>query len=94
MFSFIEAMTQHPPILLDNFFNIVTHILPVLASFYKSDDGNLRILSMKLFSDIATLFMDNEPDESQNDEKASDALFLVSSFIFGEGHNIVYSTGC
>ena len=84
IFSFIEAITQHPPILLDNFHDIIEHILPVLASFSKSDDGNLRILSMKLFSDIATFFMDYEPGDvvSPNQESDSNSLFLVCFLFF------------
>ena len=36
-------------------------MLPVLAAFIRqSEDGNLRMLSLKLFADIATFYLESE----------------------------------
>lgn len=65
VFSIIESITQHPPILLTNMAHVVTDILPVLASFDSSEDGNLRMLSLKLFTDISSLCLENEEEEER-----------------------------
>lgn len=78
IFSIIEAMAQIPSILFQNFFDIVSTVLPVLASFSQSANGNLRILSMKLFVDISTLFLDNEaPEATFSQDRDSEALLSV-----------------
>ena len=43
---------------------ILQNILPKLAGFVNSEDGNLRMLSFKLFSDIGTLYLDGELEEA------------------------------
>ena len=51
---------------------MIDYILPNLVSFNDSDNGNLRMLSWKLFSDITTLFLDKEDTETSR--KSSDQL--------------------
>lgn len=63
VFSIIEAIGQHPPLLMENQNVVVNEVLPVLASFIKSEDGNIRMLCLKLFTDISTFFLESETDE-------------------------------
>ena len=61
-FSIIEAIGQHPLILLDYLSDVVNHILPALACFRRSDNGNLRMLSCRLFTNIASIYLEKEDD--------------------------------
>jgi len=82
VFSIIEAMTQVPSILLQHFPDVVSNLLPVLAMFSKSGDGNLRMLSMKLFVDISTLFLDNETESDTTAQGDSESLLAVMEQYF------------
>ena len=65
VFSIVEAVAQHPQLLLHNQTVLVDQVLPVLATFFvQSGDGNLRMLSLKLFADISTFYLDSEDDLS------------------------------
>ena len=51
---------------------LVDQVLPVLAAFIRqSEDGNLRMLSLKLFADIATFYLESE-DSNEVDEYVGD----------------------
>ena len=60
VFSIVEAVTQHPPILLQFHVVIVDQVLPPLASLISSTNGNTRVLCFKMFSDVASLYLDNQ----------------------------------
>ena len=59
-FSIVEAVSQHPPLLLQYRETVVRAILPSLGSFIASSSGDNRILAMKLFSDMCSLYLENE----------------------------------
>ena len=80
MFSIIEAITQHPPLLVESQVIFVDEVLPILATFIKSDDGNIKMLCLKLFSDISTFFLEFEGDElttARNQKSPKAALLKV-----------------
>lgn len=81
MFSIVEAITQHPPLLVESQVIFVDEVLPILATFIKSDDGNIRMLCLKLFSDISTFYLEFEGDElatARNQKSPKAALLKVN----------------
>lgn len=54
----------------------INEVLPVLASFIASEDGNMRMLCLKLLTDISTFFLDSESDDltSRKDKSKSSLL--------------------
>ncbi|XP_074642606.1 serine/threonine-protein kinase ULK4-like [Tubulanus polymorphus] len=56
----IEAIAQHPNLLLEFQGEIIKKVLPPLASLVTTSNGDLRVLSMKLFSDIASALLAGE----------------------------------
>ena len=57
--SIAEAITQHPPILLEYHAVVTQHILPHLAALMSSTNGDTRVLSFRMFADVASLYLDN-----------------------------------
>ena len=68
--SIAEAITQHPPILLQYHAIVTQHILPHLAALMSSSSGDTRVLSFRMFADVASLYFDNQNvyDSSSNVE--------------------------
>lgn len=58
--SIAEAITQHPPILLQYHAVVTQHILPHLAALMSSSSGDTRVLSFRMFADVASLYFDNQ----------------------------------
>ena len=58
--SVAEAITQHPPILLEYHAVVTQHILPHLAALMSSASGDTRVLSFRMFADVASLYFDNQ----------------------------------
>ena len=58
--SIAEAITQHPPILLDYHSVVTQHLLPPLAALMSSSNGDTRVLSFRMFADVASLYFDNQ----------------------------------
>ncbi|XP_077997486.1 serine/threonine-protein kinase ULK4-like [Glandiceps talaboti] len=58
--SVLEAVTQHPNILMDYHGVVAETILPPLAELVTSDNGDTRTLCLRLFSDITSLFLNHE----------------------------------
>ena len=58
--SIAEAITQHPPILLEYHAVVTQHILPHLAALMSSSSGDTRVLSFRMFADVASLYFDNQ----------------------------------
>ena len=58
--SIAEAITQHPPILLEYHAVVTQHILPHLAALMSSSNGDTRVLSFRMFADVASLYFDNQ----------------------------------
>ena len=59
-FSIVEAVTQHPPLLLEFHAVMVDRVLPPLATLVSSANGNTRVLCFRMFSDVASLYLDNQ----------------------------------
>ena len=57
--SVTEAITQHPPILLQYHAVVTEHVLPHLATLMSSSNGDTRVLSFRMFADVASLYLDN-----------------------------------
>ena len=58
--SIIEAVTQHPSLLLQYRVLIVQSILPHLAVLASSNEGDVRMFCFKMFADMAAMFLDSE----------------------------------
>ena len=83
-FSVVEAVAQHPQLVLQNRAVLVDQVLPVLAAFIRqSEDGNLRMLSLKLFADIATFYLESEDngDEYGGSDADDNATQLLRSHL-------------
>ena len=75
VFSIIEAIAQHPLLLLEHCEIIVDGILPELGSFCTSPSGDNRILSLKLFSDISALYLEDDVvEKTRRDEKVNRSM--------------------
>jgi len=75
--SIAEAITQHPPILLEYHAAVTQHILPHLAALMSSSNGDTRVLSFRMFADVASLYFDNQNVYSSS-SKVEDALTSTS----------------
>ena len=75
-FSIVEAVSQHPLLLLQYRETVVCAILPSLGSFISSSSGDNRILAMKLFSDICSLYLENEECAKSAREQAADKISI------------------
>lgn len=71
--SIAEAVTQHPPILLEYHAVVTQHILPHLAALISSSNGDTRVLSFRMFADVASLYFDNQNVYSSS-SKVEDVL--------------------
>ncbi|XP_006823231.1 serine/threonine-protein kinase ULK4-like [Saccoglossus kowalevskii] len=58
--SIVEAVTQHPNILMEYHAVVAETILPPLAALVTSDNGDTRALCLRLFSEITSLFLTHE----------------------------------
>ncbi|XP_070570281.1 serine/threonine-protein kinase ULK4-like isoform X2 [Ptychodera flava] len=58
--SVLEAITQHPNILMDYHNAVAETVLPPLAALVTSDNGDTRTLCLRLFSEISSLFLNHE----------------------------------
>lgn len=69
----LEAFTSmnQQTVLLNQHQSVSNHLLPALLRLLQSDDGDLRFNSLKLFTDILVLYL-NEPSiyGTENDERA------------------------
>ena len=75
--SIAEAVTQHPPILLEYYAVVTQHILPHLAALMSSSNGDTRVLSFRMFADVASLYFDNQNVYSSS-SKVKDVLTSTS----------------
>ncbi|KAL5018665.1 hypothetical protein ScPMuIL_004387 [Solemya velum] len=58
--SVMEGLSQHPTLLMDHSNVIMKKILPTLAELVTSQNGDTRALSLRLFSEIAIVFLSHE----------------------------------
>ncbi|XP_002163720.3 serine/threonine-protein kinase ULK4 isoform X1 [Hydra vulgaris] len=84
VFSVVEAIGQHPLILLENISDIVNHILPMLILFRKSDDGNLRMLSCRLFTNIASIYLEKEDDATPRQTNVDILIKMIENTFVNE----------
>ncbi|XP_068693987.1 serine/threonine-protein kinase ULK4-like [Montipora foliosa] len=75
--SITEAVTQHPPILLEYHAVVTEHVLPHLAALISSSNGDKRVLSFRMFADVASLYFDNHNFNSSS-SKLEDVLSSTS----------------
>lgn len=85
-FSIIESVSQHPLLLLQYRETVINAILPCLGSFTASSSGDNRILAMKLFSDISSLYLENEEcaksaRDQPHDSISSTLYKVIKSFL-------------
>ena len=73
-FSIVEAVSQHPLLLLQYRETVIHAILPSLGSFIASSSGDSRILAMKLFSDICSLYLENEECAKSARDQPTDTI--------------------
>ena len=69
--SITEAVTQHPPILLQYHIVVTEHVLPHLATLMSSSNGDTRVLSFRMFADVASLYLDNHNLSFLSNEETS-----------------------
>ncbi|XP_052814405.1 serine/threonine-protein kinase ULK4-like isoform X2 [Mya arenaria] len=55
--SVVEGITQHPTLLMEQGIVVMENILPTLAELVVSQNGDTRVLSLSLFSEMATVFL-------------------------------------
>ncbi|XP_022082290.1 serine/threonine-protein kinase ULK4-like isoform X3 [Acanthaster planci] len=58
--SILEAVAQHPCILMEYHSVIIENILPALASLVSSDNGDTRIFCLRLFAEITSLYLTHD----------------------------------
>lgn len=62
--SVLEGISQHPAILTEHDRVIMETILPILATLVESQNGDTRALSLRLISDMATVYLSQDQFES------------------------------
>lgn len=55
--SIVEGISQHPTLLMDHGMVVMETILPTMAELVTSQNGDTRVLSLSLFSEMATVFL-------------------------------------
>ena len=69
--SIIEAVAQHPSLLLQYRGLVIESVLPHLAALTSSNEGDVRMFCFKMFADVAAMFLDGETlDNDQGKESA------------------------
>ncbi|XP_033625022.1 serine/threonine-protein kinase ULK4-like isoform X3 [Asterias rubens] len=58
--SILEAVAQHPSILMEHHNVIIENILPSLASLVSSENGDTRILCLRLFAEVTSLYLTHD----------------------------------
>lgn len=58
--SIIEAIAQHPSLLLQYRGLVIENVLPHLAVLTSSKAGDVRMFCFKMFADVAAVFLDSE----------------------------------
>ncbi|XP_064646752.1 serine/threonine-protein kinase ULK4-like [Lineus longissimus] len=66
--SMLEAITQHPTILVEFEKNIINKLLPPLAALVSSGNGDTRLLCLKLFSDMSAILLTGEQFLQRTDQ--------------------------
>ncbi|XP_013396898.1 serine/threonine-protein kinase ULK4 [Lingula anatina] len=61
--SILEAISQHPGLTTQFSGPVIEKILPALGAFISSQNGNTRAMCLRLFSDLATTFLNEEQFE-------------------------------
>ncbi|KAK3602625.1 hypothetical protein CHS0354_034209 [Potamilus streckersoni] len=55
--SVVEGISQHPALLMEHSQVVMSAILPTLAALVASQNGDTRAMSLRLFSEIASVFL-------------------------------------
>ena len=71
-FSIVEAVSQHPLLLLQYRDMVIQAILPSVGAFCTSSSGDHRMLALKLFSDVASLYLENDDCNKSASGKTAD----------------------
>ncbi|XP_067053224.1 serine/threonine-protein kinase ULK4-like [Acropora muricata] len=79
--SITEAVTQHPPILLQYHIVVTEHVLPHLATLMSSSNGDTRVLSFRMFADVALLYLDNHNLSFLSNEETSSSARKLNEVI-------------
>ncbi|XP_052237565.1 serine/threonine-protein kinase ULK4-like isoform X3 [Dreissena polymorpha] len=58
--SVVEGISQHPTLLMEHGAVVMATVLPTLAELVVSQNGDTRVLSLSLFSEMATVFLTQE----------------------------------
>ena len=73
--SIIEAIAQHPSLLLQYRGLVIENILPHLAVLTASNEGDVRMFCFKMFADVAAMFLDSE---SLTDDQGKESALQLS----------------
>ena len=88
--SIIEAVAQHPSLLLKYRGLVIESIMPQLAVLTSSNEGDVRMFCFKMFADVAAMFLDSETlDDDNGKESAMQLSKVVSRRMF---HNLLQQT--
>ena len=58
--SIVEAVAQHPALVLQHRALVVASVLPQLAAMTSSRGGDVRMFCFKMFADVASMLLDSE----------------------------------
>ena len=75
--STVEAIAQHPSLLLQYRGLVIESVLPHLAALACSREGDVRMLCFKMFADIAAMFLDDETFGGDQGEESINQLSKV-----------------
>ncbi|XP_028392531.1 serine/threonine-protein kinase ULK4-like [Dendronephthya gigantea] len=79
--SIIEAIAQHPSLLLQYRGLVIENVLPHLAVLTSSKEGDVRMFCFKMFADVAAVFLDSE---TLNDDQGKESAMWLSKLITTE----------
>jgi serine/threonine-protein kinase ULK4 len=80
--SIIEAIAQHPSLLLQYRGLVIESVLPHLAVLTSSIEGDVRMFCFKMFADVAAMFLDSE---TLDDDQAKESAMQLSKVMSHHG---------
>ena len=89
--SIIEAIAQHPSLLLQHRALVVESVLPHLAALTSSKEGDVRMFCFKMFADIASMFLESETLCGSGSDSTKQLTEVIRNKLSGNSHSkIVY----
>ena len=80
--SIIEAIAQHPSLLLQYRGLVIESVMPHLAVLTSSKEGDVRMFCFKMFADMAAMFLDSE---TLDDDRGKESAMQLSKVMLHRG---------